>query len=189
MVNWRLIWFCDVRSRQHFSTELSSGKRVKLIFNAKVLEREAASLSQLGLDDNCVVHCLVIHRPAQTLATTSTDLAANRDGTNHANQGSDTTWPGLHQPSLRTWPQERFWCLCHVWRWCDNITNSANIFCHHPFYHLTIKSVRYFSSAYHLGCVNWCTSKADVMVGSAVLANGITWKWTIFKNESIQFRK
>ncbi len=47
---------------------LSSSDRVKLIYNGRVLRPDQSSLSDLGLTDNCVVHCLV-----QRQETTSPD--------------------------------------------------------------------------------------------------------------------
>ena len=38
---------------------LTSDDRVKLIYNGRILRPEQSSLSELGLTDNCVVHCLV----------------------------------------------------------------------------------------------------------------------------------
>ncbi|CAH2981720.1 unnamed protein product [Chilo suppressalis] len=44
---------------RHFSTELSSECRVRLIFNGHVLLDDAATLRACGLHDRAVVHCLV----------------------------------------------------------------------------------------------------------------------------------
>uniref|UniRef100_A0A1E1VYK2 Ubiquitin-like domain-containing protein n=1 Tax=Pectinophora gossypiella TaxID=13191 RepID=A0A1E1VYK2_PECGO len=48
----------DFKTR-HFSTELSSECRVRLIFNGRVLLDDAATLRACGLHDRAVVHCLV----------------------------------------------------------------------------------------------------------------------------------
>ena len=45
--------------RAHFIAELGANKVVKLIYNGQVLTNESHTLTQLGLDNNCVVHCLV----------------------------------------------------------------------------------------------------------------------------------
>ncbi|KAF6206286.1 hypothetical protein GE061_017516 [Apolygus lucorum] len=45
--------------RRHFSVELSHEKRIRLIFNGQVLQRDEQTLQGCGLYDNCVVHCLV----------------------------------------------------------------------------------------------------------------------------------
>ncbi|XP_013194095.1 transmembrane and ubiquitin-like domain-containing protein 1 [Amyelois transitella] len=44
---------------RHFSSELSSECRVRLIFNGRVLVDDAATLRACGLHDRAVVHCLV----------------------------------------------------------------------------------------------------------------------------------
>ncbi|XP_068621953.1 transmembrane and ubiquitin-like domain-containing protein 1 isoform X2 [Battus philenor] len=44
---------------RHFSTELNSECRVRLIFNGRVLVDEAATLQACGLHHRAVVHCLV----------------------------------------------------------------------------------------------------------------------------------
>ncbi|XP_053605479.1 transmembrane and ubiquitin-like domain-containing protein 1 isoform X2 [Plodia interpunctella] len=44
---------------RHFSSELSSECRVRLIFNGRVLGDDAATLRALGLHHRAVVHCLV----------------------------------------------------------------------------------------------------------------------------------
>lgn len=51
--------------RLHFQSDLAAGKVIKLIYNGQVLS-DSATLSELGLDNNCVVHCLVhqARRPA-----------------------------------------------------------------------------------------------------------------------------
>jgi len=59
----------DFRTK-NFHAELASNKVVKLIFNGQVLRNEAALLSQLGLDNNSVLHCL-IHQPRPTATNTS----------------------------------------------------------------------------------------------------------------------
>ncbi|KAJ0177699.1 hypothetical protein K1T71_006572 [Dendrolimus kikuchii] len=61
--------------RRHFSTELSSECRVRLIFNGRVLVDEAATLRACGLHDRAVVHCLVHPR-----ATGDRHRAAVREG-------------------------------------------------------------------------------------------------------------
>uniref|UniRef100_A0A1B6HMV1 Ubiquitin-like domain-containing protein n=1 Tax=Homalodisca liturata TaxID=320908 RepID=A0A1B6HMV1_9HEMI len=45
--------------RRHFGTELTAGKRVRLIFNGRILDRDHQTLQEYGLYENCVVHCLV----------------------------------------------------------------------------------------------------------------------------------
>lgn len=45
--------------RVNFRAELSANKTVKLIYNGQVLNSELQTLTQLGLDNNCVVHCLI----------------------------------------------------------------------------------------------------------------------------------
>lgn len=47
---------------RHFTSELSTRQLVRLIFNGRVLAREADTLRACGFYDNCVVHCLV-HQP------------------------------------------------------------------------------------------------------------------------------
>ncbi|XP_046680431.1 transmembrane and ubiquitin-like domain-containing protein 1 [Homalodisca vitripennis] len=39
--------------------ELARGKRVRLIFNGRILDRDHETLQEYGLYENCVVHCLV----------------------------------------------------------------------------------------------------------------------------------
>uniref|UniRef100_A0A0A9YWL6 Transmembrane and ubiquitin-like domain-containing protein 1 n=1 Tax=Lygus hesperus TaxID=30085 RepID=A0A0A9YWL6_LYGHE len=60
--------------RRNFSVELSREKRVRLIFNGQVLQRDEQTLQGCGLYDNCVVHCLVhqqqhVNRPPTQQAT------------------------------------------------------------------------------------------------------------------------
>lgn len=52
--------------RRHFSSELSSNKNIRLIFQGKVLHDDEATLRSCGLHDNCVVHCL-IHQPRSSM--------------------------------------------------------------------------------------------------------------------------
>lgn len=62
VLNKRLIYLLTsllIRRRRHFSTELTSECRVRLIFNGRVLSDEAATLRACGLHDRAVVHCLV----------------------------------------------------------------------------------------------------------------------------------
>jgi len=71
---------CCQCSRRHFSSELSSNKIIRLIFQGKVLHDDEASLSSFGLHDNCVVHCLIHQpRPATNAQQTpdSVDQGAN----------------------------------------------------------------------------------------------------------------
>lgn len=51
-------------------SELSAGKVVKLIFNGQVLSDESSPLNRLGLENNCVVHCLV-HQARPAVGTAS----------------------------------------------------------------------------------------------------------------------
>lgn len=58
--------------RRHFASELSADKLVRLIFNGQVLGSDSETLQQLGLFDNCVVHCLVhTPRPGSTGTSSS----------------------------------------------------------------------------------------------------------------------
>ncbi|XP_046982701.1 transmembrane and ubiquitin-like domain-containing protein 1 isoform X1 [Schistocerca americana] len=61
--------------RRHFASELSADKLVRLIFNGQVLGSDSETLRQLGLFDNCVVHCLVhTPRPGSTGVGSSSQL-------------------------------------------------------------------------------------------------------------------
>nr|XP_022919477.1 transmembrane and ubiquitin-like domain-containing protein 1 [Onthophagus taurus] len=64
--------------QRHFSTEMAENKRIKLIFNGHLLQREEETLEQFGLFDNCVVHCL-IHQTRPVLETGS-DTNSSRSG-------------------------------------------------------------------------------------------------------------
>ncbi|XP_041968317.1 transmembrane and ubiquitin-like domain-containing protein 1 isoform X2 [Aricia agestis] len=73
--------------RRHFSAELSSERRVRLIFNGRVLE-EAATLRALGLHHRAVVHCLVHpNRPQQTQQQSPPEAAANPELSRETPQG------------------------------------------------------------------------------------------------------
>jgi len=80
LVQGRLQENVGVFKRRHFSSELSSNKIIRLIFQGKVLHDDEASLSSCGLHDNCVVHCL-IHQPRP-----ATNAQQNPDS---VNQGSN----------------------------------------------------------------------------------------------------
>ena len=47
--------------RRHLDSHLNlnPGDKIKLIFNGKIIHREAQQLSEAGIYDNCTVHCLV----------------------------------------------------------------------------------------------------------------------------------
>lgn len=52
--------------RRHFQPELASNKLVRLIFNGQVLQQDMETLQSCGLFDNCVVHCLIHQKRAQS---------------------------------------------------------------------------------------------------------------------------
>ncbi|XP_049842503.1 transmembrane and ubiquitin-like domain-containing protein 1 isoform X2 [Schistocerca gregaria] len=67
--------------RRHFASELSADKLVRLIFNGQVLGSDSETLRQLGLFDNCVVHCLVhTPRPGSTGMGSSSQLQSSLRG-------------------------------------------------------------------------------------------------------------
>ena len=79
--------------RTHFKTELNANKVVKLIFNGQVLSDESSLLSQLGLDNHSVVHCL-IHQPRSTNTTPPSPSTSNLPGPNqHQPQSTEDAIP------------------------------------------------------------------------------------------------
>jgi len=96
--------YCCVTFRRHFSSELSSNKIIRLIFQGKVLHDDEASLSSCGIHDNCVVHCL-IHQPRS-----STNAQQSSDSVEHDNSEQplpNMTRHGQRQPG----PVHREWNL------------------------------------------------------------------------------
>ncbi|XP_057375974.1 transmembrane and ubiquitin-like domain-containing protein 1 isoform X2 [Daphnia carinata] len=65
--------------KTHFKNELNANKVVKLIYNGQVLSEESSILSQVGLDNNSVIHCL-IHQPRSTNAATTSPSASTLPG-------------------------------------------------------------------------------------------------------------
>ena len=71
---------------------MNANKVVKLIFNGQVLSDESSLLSQLGLDNHSVVHCL-IHQPRST-NTTPPSPSSNLPGPNqHQPQSTEDAIP------------------------------------------------------------------------------------------------
>lgn len=68
-----------ISGRTHFKNELNANKVVKLIYNGQVLSEESSILSQVGLDNNSVIHCL-IHQPRSTNTTTTSPPASTLPG-------------------------------------------------------------------------------------------------------------
>ena len=54
--------------RRHLDSHLnlSSEDKIKLIFNGKIIHRDTQKLSEAGIYDNCVVHCLVQRGQAES---------------------------------------------------------------------------------------------------------------------------
>lgn len=90
--------------RRHFSSELSSNKIIRLIFQGKVLHDDEASLSSCGLHDNCVVHCL-IHQPRPTANAQQNPDPVDRDTSEQP--VPNMTRHGQRQPG----PVQREWNL------------------------------------------------------------------------------
>lgn len=70
--------------RKHLESHLNLGPtdKIKLIFNGKIIHRDTQQLSEAGIYDNCVVHCLV-QRDQPTSdggATGGSGTAATSDG-------------------------------------------------------------------------------------------------------------
>lgn len=59
--------------RQHFETDVSQGKVVRLIYRGQLLRDDSRSLASYGLHDNCVLHCHVSMTPYE-------QQSANRAG-------------------------------------------------------------------------------------------------------------
>lgn len=95
---------CFYCFRRHFSTELSSDKIIRLIFQGKVLHNDEASLSSCGIHDNCVVHCL-IHQPRPSASSQQTPDPVNHD--NREQPQPNTARQGPRQPG----PVHREWNL------------------------------------------------------------------------------
>lgn len=95
---------CYYRFRRHFSSELSSNKIIRLIFQGKVLHNDEASLSSCGIHDNCVVHCL-IHQPRPTTNSQQTPDTMNHD--NPEQPQPNVARHGQRQPG----PVHREWNL------------------------------------------------------------------------------
>lgn len=69
--------------KRNFTSEISTGKLVRLVFNGHVLQPDSKTLQACGLFDNCVVHCL-IHNKRPTAANESSGGAfTNADERNN----------------------------------------------------------------------------------------------------------
>jgi len=78
--------------KRHLDTHLSLSPtdKVKLIFNGKIIHRDAQKLSEAGIYDNCTVHCLVQRvTPDAESATTSAPTAGQNQNHHHLNGGGD----------------------------------------------------------------------------------------------------
>lgn len=77
--------------RRHLDAHLNLGPadKVKLIFNGKIIHRDAQQLSEAGIYDNCVVHCLVQREQAATAAAAGTAATAGAGGVPPAGGGGD----------------------------------------------------------------------------------------------------
>lgn len=69
--------------RIHFEAELRANKTVKLIYNGQVLSNETQTLPQLGLDNNCVVHCLIHQSRSNASPQPSTTSEVPPSNANH----------------------------------------------------------------------------------------------------------
>ncbi|KAI9554167.1 hypothetical protein GHT06_019439 [Daphnia sinensis] len=78
--------------KTHFKNELNSNKVVKLIFNGQVLSEESSILSQVGLDNNSVIHCL-IHQPRSTNAATTSPPASTLPGPTQQQSTTEDAFP------------------------------------------------------------------------------------------------
>jgi len=67
--------------RKHFETELLDNKRVRLIFNGQVLQRDQDTLRSCGMFNNCVVHCLVHQQQQQTQTDSNRSIRTNGNNT------------------------------------------------------------------------------------------------------------
>lgn len=81
---------------------------IKLIFNGQVLNGDTSQLSQLGLQENCVVHCLVHSASSQPQPSTSGMAAAaasesngnDANGTNEDNLAPSGTAASAGSPQV-----------------------------------------------------------------------------------------
>ena len=72
----------------HLGLNSSNGDNVRLIFNGRVLQREQQTLSEAGLANNCVVHCLVQRgNSSQTTGRAATE--GRQAATDAANPNDD----------------------------------------------------------------------------------------------------
>lgn len=81
--------------------------RVRLIFNGKVLGSEASTLAQLGLSDNCTVHCLVQRNQGQP---SSAGTGGSGGQTSAIDIPGDLDLSGLCYPVLGTVLFVIWWC-------------------------------------------------------------------------------
>lgn len=103
--------------RRHFSTELSANKVVKLIFNGRLLLKDAETLQNCGLYNNCVVHCLIhVNRSSQQSATSNN--TSNTSSNNHSTRYVlavivENVWSCWN---LNYWRSAIFWTIT-LWLW------------------------------------------------------------------------
>jgi len=74
--------------RQHFETDVSQGKVVRLIYQGQLLRDDSRSLASYGLHDNCVLHCHVSTTPYDQQSNTA--RRASRPGDNTARRPTGT---------------------------------------------------------------------------------------------------
>ena len=70
--------------RKHFAPEISENKRIRLIFNGHVLGSDHLTLNEVGLFDNCVVHCLISAGAPSPPAGSAAAAAASGSGSTAA---------------------------------------------------------------------------------------------------------
>lgn len=89
--------------RRHFASEISENKRIRLIFNGHVLGSDHLTLNDVGLFDNCVVHCLI-----------SAGAPAPAGGPSGANRGTATNGAPPSAESAHTFTEMEDLDLSHM---------------------------------------------------------------------------
>lgn len=88
-------------SRRNFSIELAAQKLVRLVFNGHVLQPDKKTLSECGLFDQCVVHCLIHNQKPNSSSTggaTSTGYSGLSSSSGGSSSSSSNTADGTSRP-------------------------------------------------------------------------------------------
>jgi len=102
---------------------LTNEDRVRLIYNGRVLGRDQSTLAELGLKDNCVIHCLV---QRSVVGDASENNAARHGGDRLAEDTLDLDLSNVCYPLLGTVLFIIWWCQV-VYAHYFNFTSTMSL--------------------------------------------------------------